>query len=375
MTSPRSPRPTADTGGPLLSRRAVLLGLGALGLTACMPQGTGTGGAAFFGLPDPVPTPGVPDGSFALGVASGDPMPDGFVLWTRLAPAPLETGGGMPDVSVPVRWQIAADPGFTDLVADGTVNTSAAVAHSVHIDVTGLQPDRPYWYRFTTGGQVSPIGRARTAPAPGAAADRLDMVFATCQHYEHGYYTAWSHVAAEQPDVIVFLGDYIYEGGIANNRIRRHNSSEIFTLDAYRKRYGLYKLDPRLQAAHHAAPWIITWDDHEVENNYADLIPQDPADLPIFEARRADAYQAYWEHQPIRTRPVGPDLDLYRSLAWGSLVDFIVLDERQHRTPPPCGGVAAVDCGTRTSPANSMLGPDQKAWLASTVQRPWADES
>lgn len=365
MTEPN--RPTrAGTSGPIISRRTILLGLGALGLTACLPpQGTGTGGAALFGVQDPEPIPGVPGGVFALGVASGDPTPDGFVLWTRLAPSPLETGGGMPDVTVPIRWQIARDEGFTQLVADGAVHTSAAVAHSVHVDVTGLQPGQTYWYRFTTGGQVSPVGLTRTAPAAGSAVDQLDMVFATCQHYEQGYFTAWSHVAADAPDVIVFLGDYIYEGGIttSSSRPRRHNSREIFSLDDYRKRYGLYKLDPRLQAAHHAAPWIVTWDDHEVENNYAGPFPQDAADQPIFDARRAAAYQAYWEHQPIRCKPEGSSMTLYRTLQWGALADFVVLDGRQYRSDQPCAEDVSVDCGTRTSPANTMLGSDQLAWL------------
>jgi alkaline phosphatase D len=359
----------ATAGGPIITRRTLLLGLGALGLTACMPQGTGTGGAALFGVADPEPVPGVPDGVFALGVASGDPTPDGFVLWTRLAPEPLVVGGGMPDVHVTVRWQIAHDPGFTQLVADGAVKTSAAVAHSVHIDVYGLEPDQEYWYRFSTGGQVSPVGRARTAPADGAEVDQLRMVFATCQHYEQGYFTAWSHVVAEHPDVVVFLGDYIYEGGTTSSsaRPRRHNGPEVFSLDDYRRRYGLYKLDPRLQQAHQAAPWILTWDDHEVENNYAGLVPQDPADLPIFEARRAAAYQAYWEHQPIRTRPEGAWLTLYRSLRWGSLVDFLVLDERQYRSDQPCGADVAVDCADRSSPAATMLGAEQRAWLQSEL--------
>jgi alkaline phosphatase D len=223
---------------------------------------------------------------------------------------------------------------------------------------------------------VSPAGQTRTAPATGAQVDGLDIVFATCQHYEQGYFTPWSHVAAEQPDLIVFLGDYIYEGGISSSssRPRRHNSPEIYSLDDYRKRYGLYKLDPRLQSAHLAAPWILTWDDHEVENNYAGPHPQDAADQPIFDARRAAAYQAYWEHQPIRTQPSGSSLTLYRSLQWGSLVDFVVLDGRQYRTDQPCGEDVSVDCAGRTSPGNTMLGDEQLAWLEgelSSAQGRW----
>ncbi|MBX3284621.1 MAG: alkaline phosphatase D family protein [Actinobacteria bacterium] len=337
--------------------------MAALGLSACMPRGTGEGGGYVFGIPDPAAVPGLPDGLFALGVASGDPWPDGFVIWTRLAPDPTGDGGGMPEITVPLRWQVATDPGFADLVADGEVSTTASVAHSAHVTLRRLAPNTTYWYRFTTGGQTSPVGRTRTAPAAGAPVDQLKMVFATCQHYESGYYTAWSHAAAEAPDVVVFLGDYIYEGGISSGRPRRHNSSEIKTLDAYRKRYGLYKSDHRLQEAHHAAPWILTWDDHEVENNYAGPYPQDPADDPIFAQRRIDAYQAYWEHQPLRVEPAEGALLLYRSLQWGSLVDFHVLDGRQYRSDQACSNDVAVDCADRTSPSNTMLGSTQKAWL------------
>jgi alkaline phosphatase D len=341
----------------------MLVGLAALGLSACMPRGTGGGGGIAFGISDPEAVPGLPDGLFALGVASGDPAPDGFVLWTRLAPQPTADGGGMPDMSVGLRWQVATDPAFDNLVADGFVSTSSAVAHSAHITVERLQPDTTYWYRFTTGGQVSPVGRTRTTPAPGASVAELNMVFATCQHYESGFYTAWSHVAAEEPDVIVFLGDYIYEGGISTTRPRRHNSPEITTLDAYRKRYGLYKSDLRLQAAHQAAPWVVTWDDHEVENNYAGLTPQDPADQAGFLARRVAAYQAYWEHQPLRTEPLEGNLSLYRSIPWGSLADLLVLDGRQYRSDQVCSNDVAADCGTRMSPSNTMLGAAQKEWL------------
>jgi alkaline phosphatase D len=347
------------------TRRQVLVGLSAAALTACRPRGTGSGGGYVFGIPDPAPIPGLPDGLFALGVASGDPTPDGIVLWTRLAPSPLADLGGMPDESVSVRWQVASDPDFTVLVADGVVPTSSAVAHSVHIDVKRLASGQTYWYRFTTGGQVSPVGRTRTAPAVGAAVEQLDLAFATCQHYEHGYYTPWSHVAADEPDLVVFLGDYIYEGGISSTRPRRHNSAEITTLDAYRKRYGLYKSDLRLQAAHAAAPWLVTWDDHEVENNYAGLVPQDVVDTATFAARRAAAYQAYWEHQPIRAEPVdeGASLPLHRSVTWGTLAEFLVLDGRQYRSDQSCGNGATNDCAERTAPGRTMLGAAQLGWL------------
>src|SRR5690606_33527359 len=223
-----------------ISRRGLLLGVAALGLAACRrPQGVGTGNGIFYDIPDPVEEEPLPPGLFSLGAASGDPVPDGMVLWTRLLPDPPDAGA-LGDRMVLVRWQIAADPDFVQMVADGGVFTSEAVGHSIHIDVSGLEPATVYYYRFTTGGQVSPVGRTMTAPAPGAQVERLEMVFATCQHYEQGHYNAWAHVAADQPDLVVFLGDYIYEGGISNSRPRRHNSAEVTTLEAYRNRYGLY---------------------------------------------------------------------------------------------------------------------------------------
>ena len=351
-----------------LTRRELLVGLAALGITACMPRGTGRGGAAYFGVADPDPIPDMPHGLFALGVACGDPTPDGFVLWTRLAPEPLADAGGMPDRNVWVRWQIADDPTFSDVVADGTINTSSAVAHSVHIDVSGLEPDREYWYRFTTGGQVSAVGRARTAPSPGAQVDHLRVLLASCQHYEQGFYTAWSHAAADQPDLVVFLGDYIYEGGVSSGRARQHNSPAVTTLEAYRKRYGLYKSDHRLKAAHAAAPWILTWDDHEVQNNYTAWTPQSGTGLEAFAARRVAAYQAYWEHQPIRVAPLDGVLPLHRSLPWGSLVDVHVLDGRQHRSTVACGAAIAVDCEERYETTRTMLGTEQLDWLTGQLQ-------
>jgi alkaline phosphatase D len=346
-----------------ITRRSMLVGLAAFGLGACIPKGTTRATAGqVLGMPDPV-EPSVPSGAFSLGVASGDPTPDGVVLWTRLAPAPLTATGGMPEDRILVRWQVAADPDFAELVADGLVKTSPEVAHSVHIELDGLAPATTYWYRFTTNGQVSPVGRTRTAPAAGANVDELSFVFATCQHYEQGHYTAWTHAVDQDPDLVVFLGDYIYEGGISTNRIRRHNSAAVTTLPAYRARYGLYKSDPRLQAAHHAAPWILTWDDHEVVNDYAGLLPSNGVASQAFIDRRTAAYQAYWEHQPIRTMPVDGGLRMYRSLSWGDLVDFIVIDGRQHRSKLACGITVGADCGERNEPGRTMLGAEQLAWL------------
>ncbi len=345
-----------------LTRRSLLVGLASVGLAACLP-GTWKGTGGYFALPDPEAPQGLPDGLFALGVASGDPAPDGVVLWTRLAPQPL-AGGGMPvGMDVFVRWQVARDAAMTDLVADGLTKTDGTVAHSLHIDVSGLAPDTTYYYRFTTGGQVSPVGRTRTAPAVGAHVDHVRLAVATCQSYPQGYYHAWSQVVADAPDLVVFLGDYIYEGGLTSSGVRNHNSAEIMTLEAYRNRYGLYKSDPQLQAAHAAAPWVITWDDHEVENNHAGLTPQDRADDPIFTDRRTAAYRAFWEHLPLRAEPQGIHLSMHRAVRWGSLLDLFVLDGRQYRADQVCGADVAISCDARFDPNQTMLGAEQLTWL------------
>ncbi len=285
------------------------------------------------------------------------------MLWTRLAPAPLD-GGGMPADPVPVRWEVAEDDDFGDLVAHGVAVAEARWAHSVHVNVDRLRPGRWYSYRFVVGDQVSPVGRTRTAPAAGRPCGSMRFLFASCQNWQSGYWPLWAHAPNDEPDVVLHLGDYIYEGGISASAVRRHNSGEIRDLAAYRNRYGLYKGDPALQAAHAACPWIVTWDDHEVENNYADLVAQDPAEVPDFAARRAAAYQAWWEHMPVRTWvPTGPDLTIYRSFDWGTLTRFHVIDTRQYRDPQACGGSLAPTCPDRTAPGRTLLGPDQEAWL------------
>ena len=312
------------------------------------------------------PVPDLPADVFTLGVASGDPVPDGVILWTRLAPKPL-LGGGMPAVDVPVRWEVATDDSFKKLVATGVVTASPTFAHSVHVDASGLQADTAYRYRFVAGDQTSPIGSTRTAPAAGAVPKRLRFLFASCQNWTDGYWTAWPHAVDEQPDLVVFLGDYIYEGGIGvDDAIRKHNSPEVVKLEDYRNRYGLYQGDPGLQALHQAAPWIITWDDHEVENNYAGEQSQDPSDGIDFPARRAAAYQAFYEHHAIRIDPPkGPDEVIYRTVDWGDLVRFHVVDGRQYRTDQPCDGTSdlAQDCAPRHAEGSTMLGTEQEAWL------------
>ena len=311
---------------------------------------------------------------FALGVASGAPRADGAVLWARLAPEPL-AGGGMPRENVELAWELAADEGFRDIVRTGTATATPELGHSVHVELTRLEPARWYWYRFATGDAVSPVGRTRTAPAPDTALERLRFAFASCQQYEQGYYAAHRHLAAEDLDLVVFLGDYIYESSWGRNHVRKHATMEPYTLADYRNRHAQYKSDPDLQSSHAAVPWIVTWDDHEVDNDYADERSEDLD--PDFLARRAAAYQAYYEHMPLarRSLPQGPSAQIYDRYTFGDLLQFHVLDDRQYRSHQACakpgrGGSNVVEaCAGRLAADRTMLGAAQEAWLADGLAR------
>jgi alkaline phosphatase D len=335
------------------SRRQVLKGGGLLG------------GAVLAGCgPYPEETLRKPARLFRLGVASGDPLPDSVVIWTRLAPDPLN-GGGMPDAPVDVRWEVAADDGFQRIVRHGTAVAAPEFAHSVHVDVQGLEPDRWYWYRFRVGVQ-SASGRTRTAPFVTSMPSSFRFAFASCQHYEAGYYTAYRHMAREDLDLVVHLGDYIYEGGSHRDWPRSHGAPAARTLADYRNRYALYKLDPELRAAHAAFPWAVLWDDHEVSNNYAaDRDGRGTMGPAGFLKRRAAAYRAYYEHMPLRAaaRPAGPDLRLHRRLRFGGLLTLNLLDTRQYRSDQPCGDGWQDHCGGADNPAATMLGAAQERWL------------
>lgn len=315
-----------------------------------------------------VAQPKLSDYPFKLGVASGDPLPDGVVLWTRLSPEPLK-GGGMPIQNVPVQWQIAADERMRQVLKRGTVIATPEFAHSVHVDVRGLQPARWYWYQFKVGNELSPIGRTRTAPALGDRVNQLNFAFASCQDWESGYYTAYRHMAEENLDVVLHLGDYIYEGSPRSDRPRQHANPEPVDLEGYRIRYAQYKTDPDLQAAHAAFPFICTWDDHEVDNDYADEESEEFTDPAVFLRRRAAAYQAYYEHLPLRSLPMGPDLRLYRRFTFGDLAEFNVLDTRQYRDDQACGsnneggGQVVTNCSERLNPTRTLLGNAQEKWL------------
>lgn len=312
------------------------------------------------------------DDPFQLGVASGDPTPTGGVIWTRLAPRPLEPGGGMDGVRTVVSWELAGDEGFRRVERAGRVTAAPELAHSVHVDVDGLEPDRWYFYRFSAGEATSPIGRLRTAPLAGEATP-LRFAFASCQHYEHGYFTAYEHMAREELDLVAHLGDYIYEYATNVGRVREHAGEEIVALDDYRRRYAQYKSDPLLQAAHARCPWIVTWDDHEVDNNYAGSIGENEMESEEqMRGRRAAAYQAWWEHQPVRVPRARSwaDLAITRGLSWGSLADLWVLDTRQFRDDQTCGGGSGVvPCGDWLDPERTMLGTTQERWLEDGLSR------
>jgi alkaline phosphatase D len=324
---------------------------------------------------------------FSLGVAAGAPRQDGFVLWTRLAPEPLssnpETPGGMRGGDATVAYEIATDAAMHDIVQRGEATAERAFAYSVHLDVVGLKPGRPYWYRFTSGDAKSRVGRAMTLPAPGTSLDRLRFGFVSCSNYEHGYFSAYRHLADENPEFVLYLGDYIYEY-IEERRptVRRHSDGiEAATLPTYRNRYAQYKLDPDLQRLHADVPALVTWDDHEVQDDYADKWGKFFDDPAQFLLRRAAAYQAFYEHMPVRpilSRPEGPLMRIYDRFAFGDLVEVSMIDGRQYRSreacygPPSKGGghlETNAACPERLEAGRTMMGFAQEAWLYGNLAR------
>jgi alkaline phosphatase D len=350
-----------------LSRRHLLLSAAAVAGAAALPLASAGPATAETATP------------FLLGVASGDPLSDRVILWTRLVRDVLDAAV-MPDRPIPVAWQVARDERFRQVVRAGVAFARPELAHSVHVDAAGLAPAHEYFYRFRALGQISPVGRTRTAPAPSADPDRLRLAIANCQDFQNGYWPAYWGLADEDVDVVFHLGDYIYEYD-AHSLLpdRNHTTPEtpgldqLSTLADYRNRHAQYKGDPALRAAHAAFAWIATWDDHETENNYATLVDeiddtgaqkQTPEQFAI---QRMHAYQAYYEHMPIRAdlRPGSSDLRIFRRFDFGRLARFNVLDTRQYRTDqpgefpgdfgPPAAGTANV--------TGTLTGADQEAWL------------
>jgi alkaline phosphatase D len=312
---------------------------------------------------------------FALGIASGYPAPDTVVLWTRIAPFPMEPGGGVAaDAVIPVTWEIATDERMRNVVQSGEYYATAEWAHSVHAEPLGLEAGREYWYRFKTGSYASPIGRTRTAPKLDAANARLRVAVASCQQYEHGYFVGYRHMLDDELDLVVHVGDYIYESSWGTQRIRHHDAPEIFMLDDYRARYALYRGEKELQDAHAACPWMVTWDDHEVENDYAGGTSEEDDPPEWFAARRAAAYRAYFEHMPLPRRavPFGANMRLFAQRSFGQLVNIMMLDSRQYRSPLACTsrarrGSRSANCPELHEVARSKLGDLQESWMAAQM--------
>jgi alkaline phosphatase D len=347
-----------------LDRRSFLHGAGkiaglSLGLTIAQSLGGFKVDAA----------PNFSDYPFTLGVASGDPLSDSVVLWTRLAPDPLN-GGGMPAHVVPVNWELATDENFRNVIKRGTEHASPNLAHSVHVEVSGLQANTVYFYRFKTGNELSPVGKTKTLPAAGASVASMTFAFASCQQYEHGYFTAYKHMAKEDLDLVFHLGDYIYEYGTneylsPTGNVRAHKGDEIITIEDYRNRHAQYRSDEHLKAAHAAFPWVVTWDDHEVENNYANVIPEKGQSVEAFIKRRAAAYQAYYEHMPLRRSSLPHDggMQLFRDFTYGDLANFFVLDTRQYRDDQANGDGTKAHTPESLDPKRTLLGTEQEQWL------------
>jgi alkaline phosphatase D len=356
-----------------LSRRSALVGLAA-------PLIVGLGGSLAW-LP-PMAFANVDP--FRLGVASGDPSADGFVIWTRLAPDPLAPDGGLPATPFDVKWQVSSTPDMSRIDREGVAIASPAYAHAVHVEVDGLRPGRHYFYRFIAGGAASRIGRSKTLPAAGA--QRLRFGSAGCQRYEDGYFTAWRRLAEEDLDFVIHYGDYIYASRALRLDAARDRKvvrelpglpDRCRTLADYRNRYAAYKLDPDLQEAHATTTFVMSFDDHEVEDGWADFLGTRPNALrERLEPLRTAAFQAWYEHVPLRRaqRPDGAFVRAHRRLSVPGLTDIFVLDTRQHRSPPVCGSLWA-NCQEMGDPGRTMLGPAQEAWLSEGLKRsdqPWS---
>jgi len=325
------------------------------------------------------PTPVLATDPFVFGVASGDPLPDAVVIWTRLALDPMTGDGGIDADEVPVVWQVFP-AGGDDIVASGTFVTSVEHGHSVHVDVSGLEPASRYRYRFQVGPHVAE-GQTRTAPAAGAAVDSLRFAVASCSAWKSGHFTPYAHMTEEDLDAVVFVGDYIYE--LESGNFRQHGLPNPFSLDEYRQYYAIARLEPELADCHARHPWIVMWDDHEVEDNYAAWEPGgigalDPEASANFRDRRIAAYQAWWEFMPVRTGPpVDGELTVYRDFDFGDLARLTLIDDRQYRSsiiqgegngnlPRPFGGGPQLE--ETFDESRTMLGAEQEAWLADRLR-------
>ncbi|MBY0506625.1 MAG: alkaline phosphatase D family protein [Bryobacteraceae bacterium] len=302
---------------------------------------------------------------FSAGVASGDPLPDGMILWTKLIADPRKKQSWQSG-SVAIYWTVASDALMRNVVAGGTAYATPDFDHALHIDVRGLAPNRWYWYQFSAPGFVSDIGRTKTAPA--TAIPQVNFALASCQNYEHGYYNAYRHLANEDLDFVLFLGDYIYENASCYCGVRRQPTTAAVTLADYRNRYALYRTDADLRRAHQMFPWIVTWDDHDVANNYAGLTPATGANK-TFAQRRAAAYQAFYEWLPIRLPApmTSASARIYRRLDFGPMMSMYVLDCRQYRSVQACGNWDQAPCAGMYDASRTMLGAAQEQWLTAEM--------
>lgn len=323
------------------------------------------------------------DFPFKLGVAAGDPASDGFVIWTRLAPEPMERHGGMPLTNVPVEWEVASDTGFRDVVAKGTELARPELAHSVHVEVAGLLPDRPYYYRFTAAGERSLRGRARTLPAPGAKVDALKFGVAGCQHFESGFYGAYRHMAREDLAFVYHYGDFIYEyqqnylydSGLPIRPVRRYEQRALIDVTDFRAAYAQTLLDIDQQAVRSIHAHLSSFDDHEIINDWVSDIDNWSLDLPgndpeaaspeIFMLKKQAAMQAWYEHMPVRKAllPRGGMVAMNREFRYGDLMAMQLLDTRQYRDDQPCGDGFKPACPEVFAKEAQVLGRAQEEWL------------
>ncbi|MEU8581897.1 alkaline phosphatase D family protein [Streptomyces abikoensis] len=341
-----------------ISRRTAVTAVAATTTAALLPLA-----AAPAALADSDP-PGAPRPAFLHGVASGDPLPDGILLWTRVTPVPDAVPGSGLGPAVDVAWQVAEDAGFTRVVARGTVTATAAHDHTVKADVRGLRPATGYFYRFTAGDVVSPTARTRTAPAHDAATAGLRFGVVSCSNWESGHFSTYRHLAGRKDlDAVFHLGDYIYEYGTGEYPtpkyvVRPHAPThEIITLADYRTRHGQYKTDPDLQAVHHAHPMVAIWDDHEFANDAwsGGAENHTPGAEGAWTDRVAAAKRAYFEWMPVRPSVEGTT---YRRLRFGKLADLHLLDLRSFRSQQVKPGSGKVD-----EPGRTITGRAQLDWL------------
>lgn len=329
------------------------------------------------------PAPASVNRPFVHGVASGDPLPDAVLLWTRVTPVPNALPGSGKGVAVTVRWEVALDAAFDPVLRSGEVRTDPRRDHTVKVDATGLEPATSYFYRFSFGTEHSPVGRTRTAPALDSFPDQLRFGVVSCANWQAGYFSSYRHLAARGDlDAIIHLGDYLYEYepgkysyGYNNQDIRQHEPAhEILSLRDYRQRHAQYKTDPDLQSLHSAVPFIVTWDDHEVADGCwsKGAYEHQPKREGSYARRKRAAQQAYDEWMPVRisgTAVSGDGERIYRRIRFGQLVDLLMLDLRSYRSERVEGGDPAIDDPNRT-----IAGVRQLDWLTdnlSTTSAQW----